>query len=152
METSPRNCLPKQSTARLIVDILIGINCLDLHYSYKDIQGFPGDPIARCTPLGWTCIGSPDVKIGNRVQTNFIHAYFAHGEAKVEEIDLTLRRFWEIEAVHKDEPVLAVEDRTALDNTQKSLKFVEGRYQVAIPWKKNITLPKTILRNGTLKT
>ena len=38
---------PKQSTARLIIDILIGIDCLDLHYSYEDVQGFPGDPIAR---------------------------------------------------------------------------------------------------------
>ena len=37
---------------------------------------------------------------------------------------------------------LGVEDRTVLDNTQKSLKFVEGRYQVAIPWKKNTTLPQ----------
>ena len=97
---------------RLIVDILIGIDCLDLHYSYEDVQGFPEDPIERRTPLGWTCIGNPDGKIGNSVQTNFIHAYFVHGEAKLEEIDLTLWRFWEIEAVHKDEHVLAVEDRT----------------------------------------
>ncbi|XP_067040969.1 uncharacterized protein [Acropora muricata] len=133
---------PKQSTARPIIDILIGIDCLDLHYSYEDVQGFPGDPIARRTPLGWTCIGNPDGKIGNCLQTNFIHAYFLHGEAKLEEIDLTLRRFWEIEAVHKDEPVLGLEDRTILNNTQKSLKFVEGRYQVAIPWKKNTTLPQ----------
>ena len=94
------------------------------------------------TPLGWTCIGNPDGKIGNCLQTNFIHAYFAHGEAKFEEIDLILRRFWEIEAFHKDEPVLGVEDRTILNNTQKFLKFVEGRYQVAIPWKKNTTLPQ----------
>ena len=84
---------PKQSTARPIIDILIGIDCLDLHYSYEDIQRFPGDPIARRTPLGWTCIGNPDGKTGNCVQTNFIHAYFLHGEAKLEEIDLTLRRF-----------------------------------------------------------
>ena len=95
------------------------------------------------TPLGWTCIGNPDGKIGNCLQTNFIHAYFAHGEAKFEEIDLILRRFWEIEAFHKDEPVLGVEDRTILNNTQKFLKFVEVKYQVAIPWKKNTTLPQS---------
>ena len=68
--------------------------------------------------------------------------YFVHGEAKLEEIDLTLRKFWEIEAVHKDEPVLGIEDRTVMENTQKSSKFMEGRYQVAIPWKKNATLPQ----------
>ena len=49
------------------------------------------------TPLGWTCIGNPDGKIGNCLQTNFIHVYFAHGEAKFEEIDLILHRFWEKE-------------------------------------------------------
>ena len=48
---------PKQSTACPIVDILIGIDCLDSHYSCEDVQGFPGDPTARRTPLGWTCIG-----------------------------------------------------------------------------------------------
>ena len=48
---------PKQSTACPIVVILIGIDCLDLHYSYEDVQGFPGDPISRHTPLGWSCIG-----------------------------------------------------------------------------------------------
>ena len=47
---------------------------------------------------------------------------------ELEENDLTLLWFWEIEAVHKDEPVLGVEDRTILDNTQKSWKFVEARY------------------------
>ena len=31
---------PKQSSARPIVDILIGIDCLDLHYSYEDVQAY----------------------------------------------------------------------------------------------------------------
>ena len=70
------------------------------------------------------------------------HAYLVHGEANLKEIDSTLHRFYEIEAVHKGEPVLGVEDRTVMEKTQKSLKFVEGRYQVAIPWKKNTTLPQ----------
>ena len=89
---------PKKSTVRPIADILICIDCLDLHFSYEDVQGFPGDPNARRTPLGWTCIGNPNGKIGNCVQTNFIHAHLVRGEAKLEEIDLTLCRFWEIEA------------------------------------------------------
>ena len=37
--------------SRLIVDLLIGSDSVDLHYSFKDIRGEPGQPIARLTPL-----------------------------------------------------------------------------------------------------
>ena len=39
---------------RPIVDIPIGLDYVDLHYSYRDIRGNPGEPIARLTPLSWT--------------------------------------------------------------------------------------------------
>ena len=128
---------PKQSSARPVIDILIGIDCLDLHYSYEDVQGFPGEPIARRTPLGWTCIGTSDSSPGRRIQTNFIHAYFVREESKLEEIDTTLRKFWEIEAVNTEESVMSFESRIAVEKVEKSLKFVDGRYQVPIPWKEN---------------
>ena len=59
---------------RPIVDILIGIDYADLHYSIKDVRGKPGEPVARLTPLGWTCIG----------HSNFIHTYFVHEGSSVE--------------------------------------------------------------------
>ena len=43
--------------SRNTVDILIGKDLADLHYSIQDIRGKPGEPVARLTPLGWTCIG-----------------------------------------------------------------------------------------------
>ena len=43
------------------VDILIGIDHADLHYSIRDVRGQHGEPIARLTPLGWTCIGVADI-------------------------------------------------------------------------------------------
>ena len=43
-----------------LVDLLIGIDNADLHYSHVDLRGQDGGPIARLGPLGWTCIGSPD--------------------------------------------------------------------------------------------
>ena len=45
---------------RPTVDVLIGLDYSDLHYSYRDIRGNPGEPIARLTPLSWTCIGNPN--------------------------------------------------------------------------------------------
>ena len=50
---------PKLSS-RPVIDLLIGTDYSDLHYSLRDIKGQPGEPIARLTPLGWTCIGSPE--------------------------------------------------------------------------------------------
>ena len=35
-----------------LVDIFIGGNHVDLHYSCKDFKGRPGEPVARLTPVG----------------------------------------------------------------------------------------------------
>jgi hypothetical protein len=43
-----------------VVGVLIGLDYSDLRYSYRDVRGKPGVPIARLTPLGWTCIGNPN--------------------------------------------------------------------------------------------
>ena len=55
---------------RPIVDLLIGVDQADLLYSLRDVRGEPGEPIARLTPLGWTCIGNPEVPV-ERTQTSF---------------------------------------------------------------------------------
>ena len=41
---------------RPVVDVLIGLDCADLHCAIQEVRGRPGEPIARLTPLGWTCI------------------------------------------------------------------------------------------------
>ena len=56
------------------VDMLIGIDYLNLHQSLKEIRGKPGEPIARLTPLGWTCVGC--VPTIDRDYTDY--AYFLH--------------------------------------------------------------------------
>ena len=38
------------------VALLIGVNCMDAHTSRHDIKGANGEPIARLTPLGWSCV------------------------------------------------------------------------------------------------
>ena len=37
---------------RPIIDMLIGLDLSDLHYSLKEVKGNPGEPIARLTNLG----------------------------------------------------------------------------------------------------
>ena len=55
---------------RPIVDLLIGVDQADLLYSLEDVKGGPGEPIARLTPLGWTCTGNPELQ-ASQTQTNF---------------------------------------------------------------------------------
>ena len=43
-----------------LVDLLIGVDYADIHYSFVDIRGNVGEPVARLGPLGWTCVGPPD--------------------------------------------------------------------------------------------
>ena len=76
---------------RPIVDMLIGIDYAELHYSIKDIRGQPGEPVARLTPLGWTCIGAADVVDGSSPCTNLNVVYFVHSQEK--ELTSVLQRF-----------------------------------------------------------
>ena len=55
---------------RPIVEVLIGLDCFDLHFSHKDVRGKPGQPVGRLTPLGWTCTGAIEEK--DNIRTNFV--------------------------------------------------------------------------------
>ena len=120
---------------RPIVDILIGLDHVDLHYSYRDIRGNPGEPIARLTPLGWTCISGSN---GKTLQTNFGRMYLTHGQSTTDEIAPILQKFWELESsgISVDRAVMTLADQSALEKVRSSLRFQNHRYQVGIPWKK----------------
>ena len=69
----------------------------DLHYSLKDVRGEPGQPIARLTLLGWTYVGDLGTIDQHNATTNFVGTYFVSEEAKMEDLDIMLHRFWEID-------------------------------------------------------
>ncbi|PIK59960.1 hypothetical protein BSL78_03115 [Apostichopus japonicus] len=48
---------PKFLGSRNKVDILIGLDHAGLHESIHEVKGRSGEPIARLTPLGYTCVG-----------------------------------------------------------------------------------------------
>ena len=84
--------------ARPIIDILIGIDYADLHCSIQERKGKSGEPIARLTPLGWTCVGHINGLMQRSVQTNFIRTYNTK-EIELQEINARLAKFWKIESV-----------------------------------------------------
>ena len=123
---------------RTKIDLLIGVDQVDLHLSLRDICGKPGEPIARRTPLGWTCIGGPLKLEGASSHANFARVYFSHQTDVMEELNLSLRQFWEIEnlgAVPPKQLELKPEVVSAMDKVKASLDYNTGRYQVGLPWK-----------------
>ena len=110
-----------------IVDLLIGLDCADLHYSFKDIRGKPGQPIARLTLLGWTCIGALSEIPLNDPKAYFARTYFVSNQVTVEDVNL---------------PILLVEEKMIVEKVERSIQLSDGHYQVAIPWKENkLSLP-----------
>jgi len=129
--------------SRPTVDILIGLDCADLHFSVKDIRGAPGQPVARLTPLGWTCIGAID---GNRqatINTNFAYTFFSVGQTDAEKVNLMLQKFWEVDTSGTDKlPILKAEDSLVLNMTEATIAYNNGCYRIAIPWKEEfVNLP-----------
>ena len=45
-----------------LVDVLIGQDQIDLHFSRCDVRGNSDEPIARLGPLGWSYVGHSDRK------------------------------------------------------------------------------------------
>ena len=125
---------------RPIVDLLIGVDYAELHYSFKDVRGQPGEPVARLMPLGWTCTGTVSGLRGGDYQSSFAHTYLVREHSDADEISGLLRQFWQIEnpRTSRDRTVLNPDEQCALEQVEKSLKYLDGRYQVALPWKEKV--------------
>ncbi|XP_067649100.1 uncharacterized protein [Haliotis asinina] len=134
---------PKLSS-RPIVDILIGMDYLELHCSQTDVCGQPGDPIARLTPLGWTCIGKVhDPGTDNRQLTD---SFFIHGGKTTsddKELEALVDRFWEVESISVYKPVLTRDEEMAVNAVKESLTHDSQRYTVGVPWKEGSKLPES---------
>ena len=98
------------------VDVLIGLDCADLHFSFRDVRGAPGQPVARLTPLDWTCTGPVGNSEQISINTNFAHTYFSAGQADMEKINAMLQKFWEVDTSGTEQvSLLKFEDKLVLD-------------------------------------
>ena len=111
-----RNIDFPSSPRRPIVDMLIGLDCADLLHAQEEVRGRPGDPIARLTPLGWTCIGNPGSDHQEVIHTNFACTYFVKNQSEIEKINMTLKQIWEIEVISSphETPIVRIEDQLAM--------------------------------------
>lgn len=123
------------------MDLLIGVDNADLHYSKVDLRGQPESPVARPGPLGWTCIGPTGKSFGKRshlIMCSFLTRGAQIGNAKVNccDVNSTLRKFWEIESYRterKRSEVVTKEEKDALEEEKSSLVHNGSRYSIAVP-------------------
>jgi len=123
--------------SRYTVDMLIGVDYADLHFAKSEIRGRPGEPIARLTPLGWTCVGNVGPQSSVKTHFGIFHTYFARDTESLDvtEINLSLRKFWEVEEITPNEVIMSGEDYRVVEQFRSSMVHVDGGYRVNISWK-----------------
>ncbi|XP_065174407.1 uncharacterized protein LOC135804458 [Sycon ciliatum] len=113
------------------IDVLLGLDHADLHVSLRDIPGKPGEPVARLTPLGWTCVAPSAVARHTGVGITL------HGVQMHEPLDRLLRKFWELEDVPAEtETVISADDQQVVSMTKATMSRIDQRYEVGVPWRK----------------
>ena len=129
---------PSDGSSRLDVDILIGSDLYWQLVTGETRCKNPG-PVAVNTVLGWVLSGpvsstTPDVPSACLVT----HTLRVDGSPQdVQLLDDRLKSFWELESFG-----ISPIDRSVYDDFGSSVHFVDGRYEVELPWKSfHPTLP-----------
>ena len=119
-------------TDTLEVDLLIGC---DHYWSFITGKTKRGDngPVGVYTHLGWVLSGPVGPILSAGAQTTIV-THTLHIECiplqNEQTLDERLKSFWELESFGITQP-----DHTVLDDFQEHIHFVDGRYQVSLPWK-----------------
>ena len=107
------------------VDVLIGLDCVDLHHAVEEVLGRPGEPIARLKPLGWTCIRTPGSNKQPKLQTRFSSTFFVHDQTELEKMNMNLKKsFGRLKIRHHQRNNQSFEWKKSLHWTNLQCHFV----------------------------
>ncbi|XP_064624611.1 uncharacterized protein LOC135486058 [Lineus longissimus] len=116
------------------VDMVLGSDYPELGICLEERQGNPGEPIARRTPLGWTCVGKVKTgraRIGNNLCTSL------RSVTRPSQIDEEMRALWNQDLIENpDVDNFSPDEKKAIAKTKESLRYVGDRFEVGIPWKR----------------
>ena len=125
-----------KAPGRKTIDILIGSDHPELTLALTECYSPIGAPVARKTPLGWTCVGRlPALSSAKRIA--YARTFRIQTLYKTH-LDEQLREMWEIDSLgvrNSDDNQLNQEEILAMSKVKKSRRWIGGRYEVAIPWK-----------------
>ena len=126
------------------VDILIGLNAYWKFITVNKAVQF-GDLVAQETVFGWVLSGF----CNNPVSREYVNTQLLCINNVCES---SLHNFWDLESVGisaKEAVSSNVESSTVIKNFSISVKFDEGRYEVALPWKSEVAKQR-LLNNEKL--
>jgi hypothetical protein len=116
------------------VDMLLGSDYPELMVCLDEKIGDPGEPIARKTPLGWTCVGRIKTKANQLRKSSFCTNL--KSIVQPQPIDEELRALWNQDLIDYGEVEHFSEwEKKAMEKTAATLRYVGDRYEVGIPWK-----------------
>ena len=122
------------------IDLLIGIDNAQFHRCKAEVTGGDGEPIARLTPLGWTCVGKPSPSESNPQRTVHSQSFLVNKLSRSEadnNLERLVRKFWEVEDYPSSNNILTKDEKKAVRIVTESLTYTDsGRYTVGIPWKR----------------
>ena len=107
------------------IDMLIGVDYCDFHFSLKDIRGKSGQPIARIILFGWTYIGNPNKVATNWHQNQYTRTYFSSINGELGKIGGNIMKFWDAEYISAKvgKKMMSPEDKEVLKLVEKSIKY-----------------------------
>ena len=125
------------------VDILIGSGCTQAFIVEDQAVGAPGEPYAAKYPLGWTIIGPSKRTMNEPAIVNL------QSEVTNEKLSEQIQKLWNHDCIDasSSKRAMSLEDKTAVKIAESSIRKVEGRYQVRIPFK---TSPRLIPNNRSV--
>ncbi|KAJ8043752.1 hypothetical protein HOLleu_10992 [Holothuria leucospilota] len=131
---------PEVNKSSNSIDMLIGNDNIYLHRVIEERWGRPREPIARLTPLGWTCVGLT-TKAGRfrRDEAFFVHTCHASNNT-TDTTDSLIRKFWEVEITGVNKPNMYTKEEVMADDIGSNSMVKNeksGRYKVRLPWNEN---------------
>ena len=137
------------------IHMLIGVDHAELHCSFAEIHGQQGEPIARLTKLGWTCVGvtTPSTMSNPKRAAFLAHSFVACPSKANIELSNLVQQLWEI-----DQPPQGVscsnitaQEEQAYTTARATIKQTNGRYSIGISWRDpNISIPDSY--NNAVRT
>ncbi|KAK3715648.1 hypothetical protein QZH41_020729, partial [Actinostola sp. cb2023] len=124
------------------ITILIGSDAPEALCPLEVKSGKKGEPYALRTLLGWTVTGPLKGRTARRAEVNYLHVDQVLGcdepESVLTPIETQLERLYNSEFTESTAEVrecMSLEDRRPKAIMDNTVTFVNGHYQIGLPWK-----------------
>ncbi|KAL5022237.1 hypothetical protein ScPMuIL_001392 [Solemya velum] len=123
------------------VTILIGSDIPEVFWVQEERRGRRKEPYAIRSILGWTLMGP----VGNTTQSDRFSVNYT--KCQDEMLFKQVEMFWKADFgdTLDSKPGLSLEDKQALNIMEKSVTYVDGHYQLELPWRhSSVCLPNNV--------